>query len=115
MGTSGRGLSRGFWPNATLFEAKVNGSKHTPKHAQVHGKLGDYQAAIECYRRSIAVSPAAPAYVAWALVVAKLADRAQRDLSTTKVREEGRKAIGSELNGWVSCPCLRPMLALPLL
>ncbi|CAN0198231.1 unnamed protein product, partial [Hapterophycus canaliculatus] len=41
--------------------------------------------AIDCYRRSIAVGPAAPAYVAWALVVAKLAGRAQKDLSRNQV------------------------------
>ncbi|CAB1118538.1 unnamed protein product [Ectocarpus sp. CCAP 1310/34] len=48
----------------------------------VHGKLGRYEEAIECYRRSIALSPAAPAYVAWALVVAKLAERAERNASS---------------------------------
>ncbi|CAN0439243.1 unnamed protein product, partial [Ectocarpus sp. 13 AM-2016] len=49
-------------------------------------KLGRYEEAIECYRRSIALSPAAPAYVAWALVVAKLAERAERNASSKKVR-----------------------------
>ncbi|CAM9548010.1 unnamed protein product [Scytosiphon promiscuus] len=53
----------------------------------VHGKLGQYEAAIDCYRRSIAVGPAAPAYVAWALVVAKLAGRAQKDLSRNQAEE----------------------------
>lgn len=59
---------------------------HSPPHVQVHGKLGRYEEAINCYRRSIALSPAAPAYVAWALVVAKLAERAERNVSSRKVR-----------------------------
>lgn len=52
----------------------------------MHGKLGEYEAAIDCYRRSIAVIPAAPAYVAWALVVAKLAAQTRNAASTTEVQ-----------------------------
>lgn len=70
-----------------------------PSHVKVHGKLDQYEAAIDCYRRSIAVNPAAPAYVAWALVVAKLAAKTQKDLSTTKVRHGtvgGRRGGGGQ-------------------
>lgn len=58
--------------------------KHTRARAKVHGKLGEYEAAIDCYRRSIAVRPAAPAYVAWAMVVARLAVIPQETRSTRK-------------------------------
>ncbi|CAM9519803.1 unnamed protein product, partial [Ectocarpus fasciculatus] len=57
----------------------------------VHGKLGRYEEAINCYRRSIALSPAAPAYVAWALVVAKLAERAERNASSRKAAAAGQE------------------------
>lgn len=55
------------------------------RFGQVHGKLGQHEEAIDCYRRSIAVRPAAPAYVAWALVVARMADRKEKETSSKRV------------------------------
>lgn len=40
---------------------------------KVYGKMGRPAEAIECYRKSIAIRPNAPAYVAWALLISSLA------------------------------------------